>query len=242
MKQDNQMSYAEALKVLNYKGDVHNLVAIRKAWLKMSMKYHPDVNPSPDANKMMASVNSAYERILSGEKKRLSDQLSSYPKEYALLKKVVPFGNTNQEVVIDAVSKIIESNPIYQSGDANTRLHMAADRLISESLWVDFLKSRTRSRTMRSVNNAFVSQDQREIDALVKKSNDAIVQQTAMKAARWVKGKAKVPIVVKRNRKKYVKWVLATAGLIAGIAAGYYGYDKVKNAYYRKKGTLKVIK
>lgn len=45
---------------------------IKKAYRKLSKKYHPDVNPSDEAKEKMSEINDAYE-ILSGKKKAPKD-------------------------------------------------------------------------------------------------------------------------------------------------------------------------
>ena len=42
---------------------------IKKAYRKLAMKYHPDVNKAPDAEEKFKEINEAYE-VLSDEKKR----------------------------------------------------------------------------------------------------------------------------------------------------------------------------
>lgn len=238
---DSSMSYEEALKVLNYKGKKADLKAIRKAWLVMARKYHPDVNSSSEATRKMTEINSAYERVLRGEKKKTSARMADFRKEYALLKKMVPPGNTSQQVVDKAVAKILAKKSFRSDPNAGERLQMAGERLVTEAFWNDFIMNKVRASKMRSVNRVFMSSEEREIAELQKKADRAIINQTLNKAATWIRGKAKIPLVVKRDGKKYVKYVLATAGLIAAIAAGKYGFDTAKGAYYRKKGTLQVI-
>ena len=39
---------------------------VTKAYRRLAKKYHPDLNPSPDAAKKMSEINAAYEQIKSG--------------------------------------------------------------------------------------------------------------------------------------------------------------------------------
>ncbi|MCW2277859.1 J domain-containing protein [Heliophilum fasciatum] len=50
---------------------------IRKAYRGLAQKFHPDVNPSPDAEKKFKEINEAYEVLSDEQKKAQYDQLGS---------------------------------------------------------------------------------------------------------------------------------------------------------------------
>lgn len=63
-KKPPSMSVDEAYSVLGLEaGQVHDAKVVRKAYFKMSMKYHPDKNP--EGREMFEKVNQAYEFISS---------------------------------------------------------------------------------------------------------------------------------------------------------------------------------
>ena len=47
---------------------------IKKAFLVMAKKYHPDVNPTKDASKKFSDINEAYETLSDAEKRAMYDQ------------------------------------------------------------------------------------------------------------------------------------------------------------------------
>ena len=46
---------------------------IRKAYRKLAKEYHPDVNPSPEAQEKFAAIANAYEALKDTEKRRIYD-------------------------------------------------------------------------------------------------------------------------------------------------------------------------
>jgi len=67
------MDYYE---VLNVSKDVP-IEEIKKAYRKLSMKYHPDRNPDPNAAREMGKINEAYETLGDTNKRRLYDMENS---------------------------------------------------------------------------------------------------------------------------------------------------------------------
>ena len=65
------MSYSEAIKVLGLNSPFTD-ADLRKAYRSMTKKYHPDINPSPDAEQVMAKINEAYD-FLSNPKNRVEE-------------------------------------------------------------------------------------------------------------------------------------------------------------------------
>ena len=47
---------------------------IKKAFRKLAMKYHPDVNKSPDAEEKFKEINQAYSVLIDKDKRSLYDQ------------------------------------------------------------------------------------------------------------------------------------------------------------------------
>lgn len=47
--------------------DGSDLGVVSKAYRRLAMKYHPDRNPSPDAQNKFIEIKKAYERIISGQ-------------------------------------------------------------------------------------------------------------------------------------------------------------------------------
>jgi DnaJ-class molecular chaperone len=67
------MSYYE---VLNVSKDA-SIDEIKKAYRQLSMKYHPDRNPDPNAVAEMGKINEAYETLGDGNKRRMYDMENS---------------------------------------------------------------------------------------------------------------------------------------------------------------------
>lgn len=55
-------------------------VLIKKAYRKMALKYHPDVNSSPEANQSFILINEAYEILMNGDQPKMSRSSSVKPK------------------------------------------------------------------------------------------------------------------------------------------------------------------
>ena len=60
---------------------------IKKAYRKLSLEYHPDKNPSPDAGSKFQKINEAYEILGDVDKRKMYDNNGSMPGS--------PFGNGN---------------------------------------------------------------------------------------------------------------------------------------------------
>ena len=64
---------------------------IKKAYLKLAKKYHPDVNKSNEAKERFANINNAYETLSDDNKRRVYDQTGMTGDEQAQ----DPFGGQN---------------------------------------------------------------------------------------------------------------------------------------------------
>ena len=52
------------LGLLGLRADQDNNVAVRSAFRRLALRYHPDKNPSPDAAETFKKIRSAYEMLL----------------------------------------------------------------------------------------------------------------------------------------------------------------------------------
>ncbi|GJP74395.1 hypothetical protein CLOP_g4981 [Closterium sp. NIES-67] len=55
---------------------------IKKAYYKLSLKYHPDKNPEPDAQAMFSKIANAYEILYDEEKREQYDYAIAHPEQF----------------------------------------------------------------------------------------------------------------------------------------------------------------
>ncbi|CAI5461508.1 unnamed protein product [Closterium sp. Yama58-4] len=55
---------------------------IKKAYYKLSLKYHPDKNPEPDAQAIFAKIANAYEILYDAEKREQYDYAIAHPEQF----------------------------------------------------------------------------------------------------------------------------------------------------------------
>jgi DnaJ homolog subfamily B member 4 len=70
---DNETNFYNILGVSNTASDAE----IKKAYRALSLKYHPDRNPTPDAAKMIRNINDAYETLGDSAKRKQYDMEQS---------------------------------------------------------------------------------------------------------------------------------------------------------------------
>ncbi|MCB0397612.1 MAG: DnaJ domain-containing protein [Flavobacteriales bacterium] len=69
-----RINYYELLGISSDASDAD----IKKAYRKVAMKMHPDVNPSPEANRLFAEINLAYETLIDTNKRFNYDYFRKY--------------------------------------------------------------------------------------------------------------------------------------------------------------------
>ncbi|CAI7834533.1 unnamed protein product [Closterium sp. NIES-53] len=55
---------------------------IKKAYYKLSLKYHPDKNPEPDAQAVFSKIANAYEILYDAEKREQYDYAIAHPEQF----------------------------------------------------------------------------------------------------------------------------------------------------------------
>lgn len=85
---------------------------IKKAYKKLAMEYHPDLNPSSDAEEKMKEINEAYEYIAKERTNKYNNSNKSYNNESKT-------NNTSHQNTASSNNKTYATNENYEYYDAN---------------------------------------------------------------------------------------------------------------------------
>ncbi len=75
MKPDPRLTHYKVLML----AEIADQEIISTVYRKLAQRYHPDVDPSPEAARRMAAVNEAYATLRDPERRRLPGMRSSHP-------------------------------------------------------------------------------------------------------------------------------------------------------------------
>lgn len=233
------VTYADALKILGLKGRPSEQ-EVRKAYLKLAKKWHPDVNSSPEATDVFKRISLANIVLKAGPGVSLS--FKDIRPEYRELKQMVA-GDFSLEDLNEAEISLIKK---YRDVEGKQKkIQLAKDLIVKEFDALESIRSRNRSRIVKNARMNLASPEEkaaRDVQKMIQemqfqsdvKELKSKLQQKVNSLYRSVvikNGKARIPILSKVKGKNVVKLVLATASLIGLILAGKYVYDAKNEAF-----------
>lgn len=146
--------YPDLYKILQVDPEAEaDIIAV--AYRRLAAKYHPDVNPSPDAEQRMRALNAAYEILSDPVKRAEYDQArrqamarsrrstrNSARKEaksdlpiLAVSPKAIPFGQVQKGAALTARLEVVVSNGRTLIGEVRAThpwIHLSVNRLFSD--------------------------------------------------------------------------------------------------------------
>jgi len=250
---DTSINYSQAIQLLGLKPGFSK-EELRKRYVELAKKYHPDVAPSADKVEFetrMKNINEAIAIIKKGPVKieQLNANVRPY---YILLKKMIP-PNIEPEVIDDIFGEIIMQDKYRNDPGAEESMAMAKDRLVKDYEGRRYLAERARNAMRKRYANrvqfyAAATNEERKmilIDQLMKEENQRMFLfmilnnfDSLVKRMVTVKKKSYVPIKVEVKRgKSHTRLILVTISLIIAILGGKYVWDKAYRAYQMKKSS-----
>jgi hypothetical protein len=234
------INYSQALKILGLKGRPSDQ-EIRKAYLKLAKKWHPDVNSSVDATEQFKRISLA-NIVLKNGPGSPSLSFSSFKPEYQELKRML-VGDFDYDRLNEAEVALIQK---YRDVEGKQKkIELAKELVANEYRAREFIRDRARSRIVKTARSKLASPEEQQQAKVQKMMAEMQYQQDVamLKSAvhRKLKkvadavvvrnGRARIPILSKVNGRSVVKLVLASAGLVGLIIAGKYVYDAQEGAF-----------
>jgi hypothetical protein len=228
------INYQEALRILGLKGQPSD-AELRKAYISLAKKWHPDVNRSAEALEKFKRISLAKGVIQGGVGTVLSfaDFRSEYDEIKNFLRPATTSFNELQDVEVRLVKK-------YGSDAGKVKRIKLAKNVIIDEINIRLnLRKRIRGKIIGRTRMNLRSQEDKNA-AIIQKMNQKLmfdqgvkelkskVHKRLHKVTRTAKvrsSKAHVPLLGKLNGKKVIRFALISAGVLAAIAGGKYLYD-----------------